>query len=170
MSRINMKLAFLLLLCLVVLVLVRFMMVKKVSHPPMTKATLTEVQDVINNFPPLLKAEDFMKFHFTSHDENEVGYLSTTITERATKSYKDHVKKIIFFPPIDTDDEIIARDQMDELRESIDAALNAHLKIDKSMIWARPLSATVTKWSETENPAKDSALALFQSIQRLEDK
>jgi hypothetical protein len=144
---------------------------KMTKSVPMVKATLEEVHEVMNNFPPLLKIDDFMKFHYASQEENEVGFLSSSITERASKSYQEHVKKIVFFPDISIDDELLARDQMNELRGYIDEALNAKLDIARKLIWSRrTISAPVFKWSETGIEAKDSAQALFRSIQLLEDK
>ena len=156
------------LLLVIVLAVLTVLFVRKQQRSP--RATLQEVEHVLNNFPQLLPADDFMKFYETSREETEAGYLSTSVIERATRSYKDHVQTIIFFPPISTDDAIVARDQMTNLRMHIDAALAAKLKIARSMIWARPLSTTVTKWSETDNEANEAARALYASIQLLENK
>lgn len=157
-------------LCVLLLALFWVRMKPEQKLEPKAKATLVDAESVINNFPPLLHASEFMKFHEASLDENDVGHLSRSITERATRSYKDHAQKIIFFPNIATEDVLLARDQMNELRQNIDAAVGAELKIARSLVWARPLSTTVTKWSESENHAKESALALLQSIQLLENK
>lgn len=157
------------LIFLLVVVIALFLLQMR-SPQDIPKATLEDAQEVTNNFPALLHADEFLKFHAASLDENDVGHLSTAIVERATRSYKDHVQSIIFFPAIATDDISLARDQMNQLRQNIDVAVAAQLKIARSLVWARPLSATVTKWSESESQAKESALALLQSIQSLENK